>query len=470
MNYLILLLILVLAQVLYAENHQGETVNTPGNIMKKRGEFIFPWNSLSDEELDFYSSRDMREEKKKLKKIKYYLLNGELRLASEYLSKLSHSQSPLRPTIYRYLAILSFIEGNYEKTDEYLSIKELQNIPEFGKICLLKTLTEIVLNRNDSLKQTWSKCYAYNARDATDNYLIWPEMMVEFKLRPQEGMTRKTLERYKLSLLNNEDTKIILKIALYLNQEEVVLEQIPELNLTQLQDSEIRELVGQIYFRKGNLQKSYLFIEDLTSPNAINIVGNLHLMKKNYEKAFDQFKQALKLKPNSQNALERILPLAWILGDWESAFNYAYELPSNEETMANKLTLLAAFSLEQGDYEKSEKYLQKVVNNDQKGERLQVTQLGSFLSIMQKDDMKARKYSWMSCQQNDLINCWLLFQFSQWENFSITITRKDKFTIQSQWQGLKEKEINQPLQEKVYISQKDIEELDDKLIELLEKK
>jgi hypothetical protein len=95
----------------------------------------------SSEELQLNLSSEITKEKKELEKIKYYLLNGEERLASLYLSKLSYTQSALRPTIYRYLAIVSFIQENFEKTYEYLSLKELQEIPEFGKICLLKTLT-----------------------------------------------------------------------------------------------------------------------------------------------------------------------------------------------------------------------------------------------------------------------------------------------------------------------------------------
>jgi hypothetical protein len=421
----------------------------------------------SSEELQLNISSEITKEKKELEKSKYYLLNGEHRLASLYLSKLSYTHSVLRPTIYRYLAVLSFIEENFEKTYEYLSLKELQEIPEFGKICLLKTLTEIVLDKVDSLGHTWSKCRANNARYITDNHLIWPEVMVQFKLGPKGFMTKTPIEEYRLGLLSNQDTKIILKMAIFLNQEDLILKQISELTLIQLQDTEIRELVGQVYFRKGYLFESYQFIEDLTSPNALNIIGNLHLMKKNYEKGYQQFKLTLEKKPNSQNALERILPLAWILGEWESAFNYAHELPSSVETIANKLTLLAAFSLQKADYESSEKYLQKILGNTRQGERLEVTQLAGFTELMQKDNERAKKYSWASCRENDLINCWLLFQFSQWENFSLTIKRDEPIKHKAEWSSLTEKELDHSLKEKVFINQLDIEELDDKLIKLM---
>ncbi len=467
MNYFLLLIILGLNFLCSAGEHRGRTDNTPENILKRRGELIFPVNPELDEEIQLNFSSEMRKEKKELEKIKYYLLNGELRLASVFLSNLSYTQSELRPTIYRYLAILSFIQEDFEKTYEYLSLKELQEIPEFGKICLLKTLTEIVLNRVDTVGKTWSKCRANNARYITDNYLIWPEIMVQFKLQPQGMMTKTPIEEYRLGLLSNEDTKIILKMALFLNQEDLILKQISELTFIQLQDTEIRELVGQIYFRKGYLVGSYQFIEDLTSPNALNIVGNLHLMKKNYEKAYQQFKLTLEKKPNSQNALERILPLAWILGEWESAFNYAHTLPSSVETIANKLTLLAAFSLQKADYESSEKYLQKILGNTRQGERLEVTQLAGFTELMQKDNERAKKYSWASCRDNDLINCWLLFQFSQWENFSLTIKRDEIINHKAEWKTLIEKEVEQPLKEKVFINQLDVEELDDKLINLI---
>jgi len=464
------LFILTLCLKVYAGEKPGETINSPEDLFERRGRLEIPGNSFKADELEGGLSSEFTKERKELEKIKYYLLNGEARLARAYLSKLQYIQSEMRPIVNRYLAILSFIEGDFQKSYEYLSLKELQKIPEFGKICVLKTLTEVVLNKINSLNDTWSRCKVNNARFLNESHLLWPEMIVQFKLNPKGGMTKIPFNDYRLSLLSNEDTKIILKLALYLNQEDLLIDQIPELSMSQLQDPEIRELAGQIFFRKGSLVKSYNFIEDLESPNAENIKGNLHLLKGNYENAYKQFKVALNQKPNSQNALERLLPLSWVLGDWKNAFSYAHELSSSDETIANKLTLLSAFSIQSGDYEQTNKFIQKILGTSPKGSRLEVSQIASFTSLMLKDENQTRKQSLKSCEQYDLINCWMLFQLSQWENFSLTIKRDDEIIHQKEWENLIKDDLDAPLKENIYINQMDVEELDDKLIQLLPKR
>ena len=471
MNLIPALFLFGLCLRVYADFSIEGTLNTPDGLLEKRREIKLPKLPLissQNEQQDSSSTREFNNLDEDLKKIKYLILNGQTRLAKNLLTNISFTDSKLRSTINRYLAILSFIDEDYQQTYDYLSIKELQNFPEFGKICVLKTLTEVVLNKLNSLGDTWSKCKINNARYLDEDHLIWPEMIVEFKLNPKGGMTQIPFKQYRLNLLSNEDTKIILKIALYLNQEDLVINQLPELTIPQLRDQEIRELAGQIFFKKGYLQKSYNFIEDLNSPNSENIKGNLHLLRGQFEDAYRQFKLALKQRPNSQNALERLLPLAWVLGDWEYATNYAHELQSTSESLVNKLTLLSAFSIQKSEYQKSDQYVKKIIATSQKGERLEISQIASFTALMQNEDKeRIKRHSRLSCEQNDLINCWMLFQLSQWEDFSSTIKKDEEVVIKKEWELLIKDQINAPLQEKIFINQKDIEELDDKLINLI---
>src|SRR5690606_37073154 len=181
-------------------------------------------------------------------------------------------------------------------------------------------------------------------------------------------------KRVKIASLDTEETKVMLKLALYLNQEKLVLNELPDLTLDQLQDSEVRELVGQIYFRSGSLAKSYRFVEDLKSPNSENIKGNLYLLRTKYELAYAQFKLALDQKVNSQNALERLLPLSWLLNDWESGSKYAEQIVAKPESQVNKLTLLSAFLMQKGDYSESLKLLEKIDQKTRRGNDLEVTQ------------------------------------------------------------------------------------------------
>ena len=74
------------------------------------------------------------------------------------------------------------------------------------------------------------------------------------------------------------------------------------------------------------LVKAFEYIEGLSSPNSENIRGNLFLAQKKYELAYAQFKLALKRKVNSQNSLERIIPISWMLKQWKDGLEYIDKL------------------------------------------------------------------------------------------------------------------------------------------------
>lgn len=447
----------------------GSVNFAPDDVKSRRGEFIPPESVLDEEELNYTLFSELRAQNKDLTKIKYYLINGETRLASLHLRRLAYSNTKLRPVIYRYLAILSFMESNFERSFDYLNRRELKDIPHFGKICTFKVLTEIVLNKTSLLEEDWKRCQVENAGNLRERNLIWLETLIALKLNPRKGITKVPFRTARLNGLENDDVKVMLKLALYLNQEELVIDQIPNLSVDQLQDTEIRELIGQLYFRTGALAKSYKFVEDLKSPNSENIKGNLYLLRTKYELAYAQFKLALEEKQNSQNAMERLLPLAWLLGDWENGSKYSEKVIASPQTQINKLTLMAAFFMQKGDYHGADKVLGTIAERSRRGTEIDVTQLASFTALMQNQPDKIKKNALMSCSQFDLVNCWLLFQMGQWDAFPLTIRREEKVTEKRDWEKLVKNETSEPLKETVFVNQLDIEELDDKLIQLIPK-
>jgi hypothetical protein len=390
-----------------------------------------------------------------------------VRLARLYLSKIARTQGRLKPIIFRYLALLSFVDSDFEKTYEYLSIPELQRIPNFGKICILKTLSEIVLNKINQLDEDWNKCKEQNSYDFSGNSDIWIESIVQLKLKPFPGTTKVPFKKIKIAALNSEEAKLMLKLALYLNQEQLIIEQINEFTLDQLEDEGFRELIGQALFRAGKFAKAYRFIEDLKTPNVENIKGNLYTLRTKYELAYAQHKLALDQKQNSQNALERLLPLAWLLGDWEGGSKYAENVITSPNTLINKYTIMSAFLMQKGDYKKSDEVLNKISIDSKKGLQIEVTQIAGLNAMMQNKAETARKNALESCNQFDLINCWLLFQLTQWDQFPSTAKREDNVPNDKKWEKLVNDDLNEPLNERNYINQLDIEELDDKLIQLI---
>ncbi len=445
----------------------GVSATQSEDLKSRRGELRPPVSIYDLEDLNKVLFSEMREQKNELKRVKYYLLNGEVRLAKLYLSKIARTQGKLRPVIFRYLALLSFVESDFEKTYEYLSIPELQRIPNYAKICILKTLSEIVLNKINQLDEDWKKCKEQNSYDFSGNSDIWIESIVQLKLRPIPGTTKIPFRKIKIAALDAEEAKLMLKLSLYLNQEQLVIEQINEFTLDQLQDEEFRELIGQALFRAGKFAKAYRFIEDLKTPNVENIKGNLYSLRSKYELAYAQHKLALEQKQNSQNAIERLLPLAWLLGDWEGGSKYAENVITSPHTLINKYTIMSAFLMQKGDYKKSDEVLSKISLDSKKGLEIELTQIAGFNAMMQNKADIARKNAYQSCYQFDLINCWLLFQLTQWDQFPSTAKREDQVPNNKKWEKLVNEDLNDPLTEKNYINQLDIEELDDKLIKLI---
>ena len=88
---------------------------------------------------------------------------------------------------------------------------------------------------------------------------------------------------------------------------------------------------------------------------------------------------------------------------------------------------------------------------------------------MQNKPDIVRKQANRSCEQYDLVNCWVLFQLGQWDAFPLTIRREEKISEKREWEKLVKEDLNRPLKETVYVNQIDIEEMDDKLIQLIPK-
>jgi hypothetical protein len=405
---------------------------------------------------------DLKNQRQELKKVKYYLLNGETRLAGALLFKLSYSETKLRPVILRYLATLSFVQNDFEKTYEYLSHPSLLDVEHFHKICVLRTLSEIVLNKKYDIEKNWNRCKLENADKFSQKRLIWPEILIQLKFYPHEGISKVPFKKIHIASLDNEETKMILKLALYLNQEKILVHQIPDMTFDQVEDPEIQELIGHLLFRSGDFVKSYPFIKDLKSPNAENIKGNIYLQLDKKKQAQGEFEMALEKKLNSQNALERLLPLAWQLEDWEGGIKYAELIEGSPQKMASKLILLSAFLTRKGDHQKALKVLDKMTLQPSGASEIEVSSLLGFTHLMLNNPEAASREARKNCFQSDLISCWLLFQFSQWDSFPEVIKRNDLITQNKGWEKLIKEDIDQPIHEEIFVNQLDIEELDDR--------
>jgi tetratricopeptide (TPR) repeat protein len=453
-------------QTLVRREYSGVMDNSTAGLLSMRGNLRPPMELLG-EELNPQLYKDQRFQERLLRQIKYHLLSGELGMAKLYFSQYSHLTATLGPIKDRYLGLIYFIEGRYDQSLKHLSVPELMTMSHYPKICLLRTINLVALNRTQNLEQDWNRCKLEGGSHLREDGLRWMDIMVNLKLNPASGVTRVPFERFRVATLSNEELKLLLKLSLYLNQEKMLLTQLTELSIEQLEDVEVREIVGQIMFRTGSLAQAYRFIEDLKSPNAENIKGNLYILRDKYELAYAQFKLALEQKQNSQNALERLLPLAWLLKDWSWGSVYAERVMASPQTQINKMTLYAAFLTQMGKFDDAHRAVENIWSRSDRGSELDVTQISSFIGLMKNDDLLMKKNAELSCRQNDLTNCWLLYQRIQWGSYPMTVKRPDAPTIAPLWERLTQQEINEPLEEIIYVNPVDIEELDDKLIRLL---
>lgn len=438
-----------------------------GELYERRGEYLPIENIFSQEELNRVLFSESRLYKEELKKVKYFLINGELSLAKVYLQKLTFGQAKLRPIAYRYLGMIAFIEQDYRKSIKYLTTAELQNQPHFAKVCGVITLNKIILSELKDLEDDWYRCRVEASKDTNSDNLVWLDTLVKLKLEPVPGITARPFRNIQLRSMENAELKILLKFAIYLNQEAMVINQLPDLTPEQLVDLDVRELAGHIFFRSGKFANAFKFIEDIKSPNSENIKGNLYLLREKYEIAYAQFKLALKEKQNSQNALERLVPIAWLLGDWKGGSAYSKQLIARSGNEANKLTIMAAFEMQSGNYEKSRELLREIRQKSRRGSALEVNQIGSFAALMENDQPELRSTASQSCELYDMVNCWVLFQMYHWENFPLVVRRGDEIPKKEDWTKLTQEKLPGKLTEPSYVYQQDIEELDDLQIKLI---
>jgi len=205
------------------------------------------------------------------------------------------------------------------------------------------------------------------------------------------------------------------------------------------------------------------FIEDIDSPNAENIRGNISLEKKQYEVAYGHFQLALKYKPNSLNAIERSITLAWILGQFEEGLQLTNKISTHGGKQTQKKVIKAAFLTRLGQFDEVIKELLPIIETYVGSQPLEVNQLASYSYLRMRDKDQATKFSQLSCKHLDGLACWMLYQFSLWPDFSQTIYLDEPVyqDMALTYESLMENNKPNPIVEDKFIDQKDIDELDD---------
>ena len=427
-----------------------------------RGEEELAQNSIIKWSIDNFSHQE------KLKEIKYNIINGNLDYAKILLNEADLTSNFTKTIQLRYLAIIYFIEGNYQFVLNTLSKKEMKDFSVQAKVCFMKVLSEIILDRNENAAISWRSC-----RDATAPYsetnLAWMQIIVDLKTSKDKNYVDKIFKKVNIDNVEERYLRIYLKLALFLNKQDKIIPRFKYFGKSPLENKVQRELIGLNYYRNGDLTKAYQLLEGIDTANSEVFKGNIFLFQKKYEQAFAQYKLALKRKSNSRNALDRLLPLSWKLNQWNEGLTFLQRVPLHPDEAIQNYTLMAAFLTMANKHNSARTYIDKIIQQTNKGEPIEVSQISVLNYLKLKDYGQIERSAASSCSSNDGMNCWILFAINSWEDLG-EYTENNKLIHEKQVdlaQRLLSSENQTPIIEDTLLNQKDIEELDNSLINLI---
>lgn len=400
---------------------------------------------------------------------KYLMINGELDKAKLLLKEATLSTDFSKKTQLRYLAMIHFIEGNYQLAANIFERKDIQGFTGKGRYCTLNVLTLLILDKTTKAKSEYKLCRELIVGQASSS-LLWLDTLVDLKLNPLKVDTNKIFESVFVENLNGDNLRIYLKLALYLNKQNLVIPRFQYFSEETLSNPLFRELIGMNYYRNLDLVKAYQVMESSNDPNSEVFKGNILLLQNKFEAAYAQYKLALKAKDNSTNALERLIPLAWDLEQWSDGIHFIEKFKFTKAQELEQLSLKAAFLTMQNKPEKIDTILKQINVYTKKGDPIEVTQLKTLNSINKNQIPELEFNAYKSCLKKDGLHCWLLFSLVNWDE-APELLKQDLPIHPSGLESYKSLMVSvakTPLTEEVFIDQKDIEELDNELIELLE--
>jgi predicted negative regulator of RcsB-dependent stress response len=430
------------------------------------------WAYYTQDEVDLLAMRDQNEQRNRvlmaLTLAKRSLINGNLEMAKFYLEKIKTEDTELAVIKLRYQAIITFLQGKHQESLDYINNRKFTRFEWYQEICMLKVINLIALARDEEMQKEAVTCQAATA-DYSKNGQLWSKTLTDTKNKAKENdiLRGNAIENLRHIMDEPELTNIWLKLALYLNREKSVVKHIPELPPEAYRSKRIRELIGLVLFRAGQRDKAMEFIEDLDSPNAENIRGNIRLEKNEYELAFGHYKLALQKKQNSVNALERALPLAWLLGQWDEGKKLLVRTIGVGSDERKRLALATAFDIRQEKFKQARENLNQLDTLFNGKNPFEVEQLNAYVSLRESKRDQAIEFSAITCKKFDGSGCYLYFIQTLWEDLGKTVMREENLPqVEIDIAALKRPNTITPLNEPVIVDQRDIEELDSEMIQL----
>ena len=395
-----------------------------------------------------------------LRKAKSFIVSGDLDMARHFLRRINDASSNLFPLKRRYESLIFFLEKKYSSSLSILRDKIFTPFFRFREVCHQKLLAMIMAREMETFWAEFDRCSQAN-RGMEKGGPLW--------MRSFRSIMGVNLDEGEpLNFSDNETTMIQFKSLLYFDREKIIADKITEIPPESYEYLRFRELLAFVYYRTDNLPLALTLLEGLDSANADNIRGNMALEKKDYEKAFGHFKKALEKKPHSLNALDRIIPTAWILGRWQEGINLLKLLPEEYGHRERRLAIESAFLIKLGKFQQAEENMVSVKNAFKRNAGIsdnphlpkEIPIMLSYLALVMGDKRDLLENSHVACKNFNAFNCWLIYQQLLWEDLTRTLERSGSLHGAFDIEDLKKKEPVTPLQEEILVHQEDIEKLD----------
>jgi tetratricopeptide (TPR) repeat protein len=430
------------------------------------------WSKIKSSELnEFLQYKDLKNKSSDLINLslaKYYLTNGNIARSKLFLGRIRDRKN-LQRIKARYLALIAFIENDHQKSLDYLSDDSFYQDPYYSEVCMLKFIDQLVLKKTEDINRDYAICEKKLLPFARLN-LSWTNNMFHLANQKMEQVNRESNKNFKEINSDPESLRIWLKTQLYLNKEINFLGIFQDIPYEVYQSPRTRELMALYFYRAGKKDMAFKFLEDLSTVNAQNIKGNILLQKKEYELALGHFKLALKDKKNSPNALERAIPLSYMVGLWDDGITLLKRHLQSKAKEKDFLSLKTAFLLRGDTPEKNLEAIKnlKVLKYIYKDSMPNIlNSMMGIATLMAGDGQFGALYIEQACAEEDGIFCWLDGQQMRLNQMSKTLLRTDEVVSAKQMMEFKNlKEVKESteaastIEENVFIDQQDIEELD----------
>lgn len=399
---------------------------------------------------------------KQMAKVKYYIVNGDVDRATLELSKTIHQNSNLQFVANRYRAMIAFIKEDFETSYKILGHPFYKNNKTAMKeICVLQSFNMLALKKYKDLMSYFGMCKILQKNHLTNNF-FWGFDTISLVLQEDRVMSGDFMQVKPEAFYNNDFLRSWLKEGLYYNQEKEIIKYVAKIPKKAYKVKEIRELLALTFYRTGNLEMSKQFIEDIHSPNAESIRGNIYMKENKPELAFGHFKLALKYKKNSLNAIERLIPLAWQLKQYDEAIDIINSYHAKKIEPIKKETLLVSHLLHLEEYDNAEAKLVELDKLHTHRMPHILNLMAMYTKLMKQKKVEMQKYANITCQEYDGLSCWLLMQSQIWTNITAFINDKKSIAPNARYEldQLQVASTVEPLRENKVIHQEEIEELD----------